>query len=252
MPKKIDLTNHRFGRLIVIEQAENICTPNGRSHVAWTCKCDCGNEVIVRSDTLRNGHTVSCGCKQQENRALAGKGRSSKLEGKQFGRLTVIEDSEKRDNRGGIIWKCQCSCGNFSFVSTSNLTRLSESTISCGCAKSKGEERIISILLELQVPFVTQKRFENCVFPETGRQLVFDFYLPEQNLLLEYDGEQHFHKIKDDRYDFAGLQKRDAYKNQWCVDNNIPLVRIPYYDFDKLTTENMRRIIQRNGWKEVF
>ena len=252
MPKKIDLTNHRFGRLVVIEQAENIHTPNGRSHVAWKCKCDCGNEVIVRSDTLRNGHTTSCGCKQQENRALAGKGRASKLEGKQFGRLTVIEDSGKRDNRGGIIWKCQCSCGNFSFVSTSNLMRLSEATISCGCAKSKGEERIISILLELQIPFVTQKRFENCVFPETGRQLVFDFYLPEQNLLLEYDGEQHFHEIKNDRYDFSGLQKRDAYKNQWCVNNNIPLVRIPYYDFDKLTTENMRAIIRKNGWKEVF
>ena len=44
----------------------------------------------------------------------------------------------------------------------------------------------------------------------------------------------------------------DTVKNQWCIDNNIPLVRVPYYDFDKLTIENMRRIIEKNGWKEVF
>ena len=103
----------------------------------------------------------------------------------------------------------------------------------------------------MQIPFVTQKRFESCIFPETNRQLVFDFYLPEQNLLIEYDGEQHFHEVRNDRYDFQGLQKRDAFKNNWCLENNIGLIRIPYYDFDKLTIENMRRIIQRNGWKEV-
>lgn len=37
MPKKIDLTNKRFGKLTVLSQAENIQTPNGRSHVAWNC-----------------------------------------------------------------------------------------------------------------------------------------------------------------------------------------------------------------------
>lgn len=251
MPKKIDLTNKRFGRLMVISQAENIQTPNGRSHVAWNCQCDCGNTCVVRSDNLRNNHTTSCGCVHKEIRRQVGLNRKLPLEGKRFGRLVVIKDSGKRESRGGVLWECQCDCGNISLISTSNLTREKEATISCGCAKSKGEEKIISLLLEMQIPFITQKRFETCVFPETNRQLVFDFYLPEQNLLIEYDGEQHFHEIKKDRYDFVNLQKRDAYKNQWCVDNNIPLVRIPYYDFDKLTIENMRRIIERNGWKEI-
>lgn len=251
MPKKIDLTNKRFGKLIVLSQAENIQTPNGRSHVAWNCQCDCGNTCMVRSDNLRNGHTLSCGCVAAENRRQAGLGRKLPLEGKRFGKLLVQEDSGKRDNRGGVIWKCLCDCGNITFVSTSNLTREKEATISCGCAKSKGEEKIISLLLEMQIPFITQKRFDSCIFPETNKQLVFDFYLPEQNLLIEYDGEQHFHEIRNDRYDFQGLQKRDAFKNNWCIENNIKLVRIPYYDFDKLTIENMQRIIERNGWKEI-
>ena len=220
MPKKIDLTNKKFGKLLVLSQAENIETPNGRSHVAWNCQCDCGNIKVIRGECLRNGSTTSCGCVQFENRRQAGLNRKLPLEGKRFGKLLVIQDSGKRESRGGVLWECQCDCGNITLVSTSNLTRKKEATISCGCAKSKGEEKIISLLLEMQIPFVTQKRFESCIFPETNRQLVFDFYLPEQNLLIEYDGEQHFHEVRNDRYDFQGLQKRDAFKNNWCLENN--------------------------------
>ena len=252
MPKKIDLTNKRFGKLTVLSQAENIQTPNGRSHVAWNCQCDCGKVKVIRGECLRNGSTTSCGCIQSENRRQAGLGRKLPLEGKRFGKLLVMKDSGKREDCGGVLWECQCDCGNIALVSTSNLTRKKDATISCGCAKSRGEEKIISLLIEMQIPFVTQKRFESCIFPETNRQLVFDFYLPEQNLLIEYDGEQHFHEVRNDRYDFQGLQKRDAFKNNWCLENNIGLIRIPYYDFDKLTTENMRRIIERNGQKGVF
>ena len=200
---------------------------------------------------MRNGHTVSCGCKRRETLVAAGKNRASDLVGSVFGRLLVKKDSGERDNKGGIIWECECSCGNTTYVSTSNLTRTNEATISCGCAKSKGEEKIIATLIQAQIPFITQKRFDTCVFPETNRHLVFDFYLPEQNILIEYDGEQHFHKVKNDRYGYEGIVARDNYKNQWCKENNIVLIRIPYTDYDKINVENMRKIIQRNGWKEV-
>lgn len=52
-----DLTGQRFGRLVAIERAPNI----GRL-TAWRCQCDCGNYVVVRSATLKNGETQSCGC----------------------------------------------------------------------------------------------------------------------------------------------------------------------------------------------
>lgn len=57
MGRFIDLTGQRFGRLTVIERAPN----NGR-RTMWLCKCDCGNEKIIRQEDLHSGKTVSCGC----------------------------------------------------------------------------------------------------------------------------------------------------------------------------------------------
>lgn len=56
---KDDLTGMKFGRLTVIERAEN-------KNACWRCKCDCGNEVVVNGDNLRSQHTLSCGCLQKE------------------------------------------------------------------------------------------------------------------------------------------------------------------------------------------
>ena len=55
--KKLDLTGQRFGKLTVIEPAENV---GGRT--AWRCRCDCGGETVVKTQHLRSGHTASCGC----------------------------------------------------------------------------------------------------------------------------------------------------------------------------------------------
>ena len=69
MPKKIDLTGHRSGRLIVIREAGR---KNG--HVAWLCKCDCGREKVVCgiSLTRRKNPTVSCGCWNEEKKIKHG------------------------------------------------------------------------------------------------------------------------------------------------------------------------------------
>lgn len=56
-----DLTGQKFGRLTVIERVEN----KGKQ-TCWKCQCECGNEVIVQGNNLKNGHTVSCGCFRRE------------------------------------------------------------------------------------------------------------------------------------------------------------------------------------------
>lgn len=57
MSQLIDMRGRRFGRLIVLERA-----PNVGERTMWKCICDCGNEKIVDSHSLRLGHTKSCGC----------------------------------------------------------------------------------------------------------------------------------------------------------------------------------------------
>ena len=63
----INLTGARFGRLVVLQRDNDTVTPNGKKRVKWLCRCDCGNTVSVRSDSLRNGLTTSCGCLNREN-----------------------------------------------------------------------------------------------------------------------------------------------------------------------------------------
>ncbi len=58
MSRKIDEVGNRYGRLLVLREAERSKGGNAR----WNCLCDCGNEVITRGDRLRRGTTVSCGC----------------------------------------------------------------------------------------------------------------------------------------------------------------------------------------------
>lgn len=59
----LDISGKRFFRLVAIEKDDS--KYDGR-HVYWKCKCDCGNEVIVRKDSLLSGHAKSCGCYLQE------------------------------------------------------------------------------------------------------------------------------------------------------------------------------------------
>ena len=59
MPKKLDLTGQRFGKLTVLRPSEDI-----GGHTAWVCLCDCGQETIVKTTSLQSAHTRSCGCRR--------------------------------------------------------------------------------------------------------------------------------------------------------------------------------------------
>lgn len=68
-----DLTNQRFNKLVVVKRAEDYIKPDGRHEVQWLCRCDCGNEIIVRTHCLTSGHTKSCGCLQKEKASISKK-----------------------------------------------------------------------------------------------------------------------------------------------------------------------------------
>jgi very-short-patch-repair endonuclease len=95
------------------------------------------------------------------------------------------------------------------------------------CKESKGEKEIRNILNINNIIYKTQKRFENC---KDKLPLPFDFYLPNYNLCIEYDGKQHFESINffGGNKSFILQQKRDKIKNIYCKENNIKLLRIKY------------------------
>ena len=101
------------------------------------------------------------------------------------------------------------------------------------CSESRGEKFLSLLFNYLQIQFTRQKKFVDCVNLSKGkkcRQLPFDFYLPEYNTVVEYDGIQHFKEVG-----FWGGTKsletqkvRDEIKNKYCLDNGIKIIRIPY------------------------
>ena len=128
-----DLTGKKFGKLIVIQQAEDYIGPTGQHYAQWLCMCECSaKQVIVRGADLKNGHTTSCGCAHKEVMAK----KLIDLTGKQYGRLMVLERADDYvDKNGRHIpqWLCQCSCTDHRIIVVRGSDLKSGKTQSCGC-----------------------------------------------------------------------------------------------------------------------
>jgi len=95
------------------------------------------------------------------------------------------------------------------------------------CNESKGENIVMQFLEKNNINYITQKRFNNC---KNKHSLPFDFYIPKHNICIEYDGRQHFETIRlwggEKRLQY--IQENDNIKNEYCLNNNINLLRISY------------------------
>ena len=119
MGQYIDMTGLHYGKLTVIERAEN--TKNGGAQ--WRCQCECGNEVVVCGNYLRSGHTKSCG------KCIHHGTITQDLTGQRFGRLVVVGYHGHGNHTS--LWDCVCDCGCHTVSSMSNLKN--GHTQSCGC-----------------------------------------------------------------------------------------------------------------------
>lgn len=228
-----DLTGQRFGRLLVLKRTDK----KGQC-VYWLCECDCGNLTEVRSNLLRNGSIQSCGCLQKERVFQA---TFKDLTGKRFGKLVVKKlDSIKNHSS---YWLCQCDCGNQKIIKGSTLSY--GATHSCGCINSTAELKIQVALKELNIKYITQKSFDD-LRGVGQRKLKFDFYLPDYNAIIECQGEQHYKPITffggDDS--FKIIQEHDKRKKEYCKNNNLKLIEIPYKDFQNINANYILQYLQ--------
>ena len=98
---------------------------------------------------------------------------------------------------------------------------------------SSYEQHIIQILRAAGVKFIREKTYSDL----KGGRFRFDFYLPGFGCLIEVDGLQHFRqvaKFQRTRADFLKQQEHDRQKNSYCLANNIPLYRIPYWELSSI------------------
>lgn len=103
---------------------------------------------------------------------------------------------------------------------------------------SIGENNIIKILKANNINYETQKTFED-LSSTKGVLLRYDFYLPDYNRLIEFDGEQHYYPIEafGGEKQFNYQKQLDKIKENYALSHNIILKRIPYWDKDNITLE---------------
>lgn len=229
--KSINLIGQKFGRLTVLQKTNE---RNSSGGILWLCKCDCGNICKRPTSTLKKEGIHSCGCYNIEKIIAV---NQKDLVNKKFGKLTVLQKTNERNSFGGVLWLCKCDCGNVVKVETHSLT--SGNTTSCGCINySIGEKNIEKILKENNLIFQSQyttkelhkKRFDFAIFNSNQKLL----------RLIEFDGIQHYndtHGMWNSKESLQDIQERDKIKDEWAKNNNIPLVRIPYWERDNITLE---------------
>jgi len=111
----------------------------------------------------------------------------------------------------------------------------------CGCPKcneSHGERKISAYLDKSKINYIPQYKVSGC---KNKRELPFDFYIPELNLCIEYDGELHYEvaRFQDKekmKQKLKNMQINDSIKTKYCKENNVGLLRIPYWEFDNIET----------------
>lgn len=125
----------------------------------------------------------------------------------------------------------KCKCGNTFQTSYANYTRAGVNQCSiCAKVKSKGEVLIENFLNKNNIEYIYQFRFEDC---RDVKPLPFDFYLPIFNICIEYDGQGHYYPIFTEE-SYLLTVKHDNIKNNYCISNNIPLLRIPYFEIQNM------------------
>ena len=137
--------------------------------------------------------------------------------------LSKESDYTNRDSKLYFI----CDNGHCNNITWGNFKE------GCRCSKCnspKGERKIIKILDKLKLKYI----HNNSIWEDNN--LRPDFFLPDYNLVIEFDGIQHFEPVEHfgGETNFKITQQRDLEKNKYCENNNINILRIPYWEFENI------------------
>lgn len=181
-------------------------------------------------DNMLHGH--ECFACSYEKRGLKARYTPEQVENIVNGYNNNILLNSK-DYSGVFVKNLEIQCGECGEIYVTDLdSYIRKNQTRCPhCSKSEsiGEFRIRKFLEKHNVAFEQEKTFSDCKDIKT---LPFDFYLSEYNLIIEFDGQHHFSNVMFNNYEMT--KKHDTIKNKYCEDNNINILRIPYWDGNRI------------------
>ena len=187
-------------------------------------KCECGNHFFASWSNIKHmsGLCKKCAMSQVSHEDYTE--RISKYLDR-FELISKYESSEKE-----VYFRCK-KC-NATIHQKARHTY--ERGVYCPCCDgTRGEQYISDCLLTKKINFITQYKFDDC---KNINPLPFDFYLPDYNICIEFQGKQHYEPVEyfggEERYKEQII--RDNIKKQYCKDNNIILLEISYKDFNNI------------------
>lgn len=209
-------------------------------------RCQCGEKFEAKIYHIKNGSTKQCKKCRTKGKSGFNNNLFKDLTGNRYGKLIVVKYVGPTivgyQSNGKVLtrslWECQCECGNIIQKTTNELEKNNVHSCPNCRVTSIGEEKIKELLIELNIEYICQYSFQDC---KDIHVLPFDFYLPKYNILIEYDGLGHYESNEKSEWrtkqNVLLTQKHDNIKTQYCKNNNIKLIRIPYYNYNQLNEE---------------
>ena len=216
--QKDKMIGNTFGDFLVLNRCKEKAKDNC---ILYQCKCiHCGHIENVASNVLRSNRKHCNNCHIRKTTLID-------MTGQEYGFLKVLSrdlSTEHTGHENDSYWLCKCmKCGSIKSIRGISLRK--GLTKSCGCVKSHGEEIISKILTENNIIFEKEYSFDDLIYKQ---KLRFDFAIFNNDgtlsHLIEYDGIQHFEQTNWGTLEET--QFRDKIKNQYCIDNNIKLIRL--------------------------
>ena len=217
---------------------------NGVKNKIWVyCKA-CDNKWQSTPDSLlQNGSCPNCAKIESHNRQVKSN-EQFLIELKEINPMLTPLEPYYNDHTKILI---RCDIHNYEWYAAPNKI-LHRNTGCPKCSIHSNEKRIMDIWGDMGYDVEPQKRFNDC---RDKNPLPFDIYVKDLNLLIEYDGEQHYMPIirgnmsaKDAENNLLLTQEHDRIKNQYCEQNNISLIRVPYWENKNIESFLMQQLKQ--------
>lgn len=170
-----------------------------------------------------------------------------------FCKISNIKTKALKIKEDKVVFKCEC--GNIFSTHVQDFVHGNKKVCDeCSKAISSFEMKTQNWLRENNINFIREHSFKGFKNNNNKYCYYFDFYLPDYNICIECDGQQHYSPVnfggvsqKEAEINFQKTINNDKIKNQYCKDNNIKLLRIPYWEFNSNNYKNILENYLKNN-----